>query len=97
MNTTSLFKRTLSLMLALVMTLSFVACSNNQTPSDSTVSENSSAQSSSTDSQSSAESTITLTDQAGREIVMEPAETIVSCYYITTYATAWSFRLRHRP
>lgn len=87
MKTTSLFKRTLSLMLALVMTLSFVACSNNQTPSDSTVSENSSAQSSSTDSQSSAESTITLTDQAGREIVMEPAETIVSCYYITTYAT----------
>lgn len=64
MKTTNLFKRTLSLMLALVMTLSFVACSNNQTPSDSTVSENSSAQSSSTDSQSSAESTITLTDQA---------------------------------
>ena len=32
--------------------------------------------------------TITLTDQAGREVVLEePAQTIVSCYYITTYAT----------
>lgn len=32
--------------------------------------------------------TITLTDQAGREMVLEePAQTIVSCYYITTYAT----------
>ncbi len=31
---------------------------------------------------------ITLTDQAGRQVSLEkPAETIVSCYYITTYAT----------
>ncbi len=31
---------------------------------------------------------ITLTDQAGREVTLEkPAQTIVSCYYITTYAT----------
>lgn len=30
---------------------------------------------------------IRLTDQAGREVVLEkPAETLVSCYYITTYA-----------
>ncbi len=30
---------------------------------------------------------ITLTDQAGRQVSLEgPAETIVSCYYITTYA-----------
>ena len=31
---------------------------------------------------------IILTDQAGREVVLDkPAETLVSCYYITTYAT----------
>lgn len=31
--------------------------------------------------------TIHLTDQAGREVILEkPAEKIVSCYYITTYA-----------
>lgn len=31
---------------------------------------------------------IVLTDQAGREVVLEaPAKTIVSCYYITTYAS----------
>ena len=33
------------------------------------------------------ETSIVLTDQAGREVVLEkPAETLVSCYYITTYA-----------
>ncbi len=36
----------------------------------------------------SADKAITLTDQAGRQVLLEgPAETIVSCYYITTYAT----------
>lgn len=33
------------------------------------------------------ETAIVLTDQAGREVTLEkPAESIVSCYYITTYA-----------
>lgn len=31
--------------------------------------------------------TITLTDQAGREVVLDgPAESVVSCYYVTSYA-----------
>ncbi|MDY3619222.1 ABC transporter substrate-binding protein [Agathobaculum sp.] len=38
--------------------------------------------------QSGGSAEIQLTDQAGREVVLEkPAETLVSCYYITTYAT----------
>ena len=33
-------------------------------------------------------SAITLTDQAGRQVELDaPADTLVSCYYVTTYAT----------
>ncbi len=39
------------------------------------------------ESASQAEGQIVLTDQAGREVVLEgPAQSIVSCYYISTYA-----------
>lgn len=39
-------------------------------------------------SQSKQSSSITLTDQAGRQVTLkQPAQKIVSCYYITTYAT----------
>ena len=55
----------------------------SQTLSSESSQEVESAPQESTDS-----ATITLTDQAGREVVLEePAQTIVSCYYITTYAT----------
>lgn len=38
-------------------------------------------------SKESSDSVITLTDQAGREVVLnEPAESVVSCYYVTSYA-----------
>ncbi len=64
-------KRIVSLLLMLALMLSLAACSANPTnPTDPTE-----------------HTVITLVDQAGREVVLEkPAERIVSCYYITTYA-----------
>ncbi len=99
-----LTKRLMALMLVLAMVLSLAACGTTQeSSSETTASESSLSQqeteSETTSSESSQElssesqetdssAAITLTDQAGREVVMEePAQTIVSCYYITTYAT----------
>lgn len=78
-----MFKRILSLTLALAMALSVAGCGASSSAASSeavsgVVSE----------AVSEAESTaITLTDQAGRTVTLEqPAETLVSCYYVTTYA-----------
>lgn len=66
-------KRVVSLLLCAAMLLSVSAC--GQTADDSQ------------DEATEPLGTITLVDQAGREVVLEsPAETIVSCYYITSYA-----------
>lgn len=91
------------LVLAMVLSLAACGTTQEQSSSETTASESSLSQqeteSETTSSESSQElssepqetnssAAITLTDQAGREVVMEePAETIVSCYYITTYAT----------
>lgn len=65
-------KKLISAVLALVMAVSFVSCSN--TGNEASNSQNEARQ-------------IILTDQAGRELTFdEPAQTIVSSYYITTYA-----------
>lgn len=70
-------KKGLALLLSVVMVFTVTACGKEENK-NTTSSSSSSAQA----------QTITLTDQAGREITLdEPAETIVSCYYITTYAT----------
>lgn len=66
-------KRAVSLLLCAAMLLSVSACS--QTVDDSR------------DEATQPQGTITLVDQAGREVTLSsPAETIVSCYYITSYA-----------
>ncbi|CCX36831.1 putative iron ABC transporter substrate-binding protein [Clostridium sp. CAG:1013] len=93
----------LVLILAMVLSLAACGTTQEQSSSETTASESSLSQqeteSETTSSESSQElssepqetdssAAITLTDQAGREVVMEePAQTIVSCYYITTYAT----------
>lgn len=78
-------KRTAALVLALSMALGCAACSNGAGGSASgNVSASGSAPA---ESASQAEDQIVLTDQAGREVVLEgPAQSIVSCYYISTYA-----------
>ena len=78
-------KRTAALVLALSMALGCAACSGGAGGSASgNVSASGSAPA---ESASQAEDQIVLTDQAGREVVLEgPAQSIVSCYYISTYA-----------
>ena len=59
------------ILLALCLALLFVAADKGYMPEDG----------------DSADSEIILTDQAGNEVKLDaPAERIVSCYYITTYA-----------
>ena len=79
------WKRIAALALALSMALGCAACSNGAGSSASGgVSASGSAPA---ESASQAEGQIVLTDQAGREVVLEePAQSIVSCYYISTYA-----------
>ena len=80
-----LWKRIAALALALSLALGCAACSNGAGSSASGgVSASGSAPA---ESASQAEGQIVLTDQAGREVVLEgPAQSIVSCYYISTYA-----------
>lgn len=80
-----LWKRIAALALSLSMALGCAACSNG---ADSSASGGVSASGSApAESASQAEGQIVLTDQAGREVVLEgPAQSIVSCYYISTYA-----------
>ena len=69
-----------ALILAAALTLSLTACGGAGGSSGSAGSASA--------SQSAPASTITLTDQAGRQVELAaPAETLVSCYYVTTYAT----------
>ena len=79
------WKRIAALALALSLALGCAACSGGAGSSASgSVSASGSAPA---ESASQAEGQIVLTDQAGREVVLEgPAQSIVSCYYISTYA-----------
>lgn len=81
-----LLKRMGALALAAALCLNLAACG-----AASSSAASSAAASSQTVASSAAASEaagITLTDQAGRTVTLEqPAESIVSCYYISTYAT----------
>ena len=79
------WKRIAALALALSMALACAACSGGAGSSASgSVSASGSAPA---ESAGQAEGQIVLTDQAGREVLLEgPAQSIVSCYYISTYA-----------
>lgn len=101
MNRLYLTNRVIALVLVLAMVLSLAACGtasdqssaqtsqsqSSQSQQETEVSQEASQEVSSEPQDAASGTTVTLTDQAGREIVMEPAQTIVSCYYITTYAT----------
>lgn len=73
-------KRSLALLMVLVMSLSVVSCGGQSAGSGS--------QSGSAVNSGEQDAVISLVDQAGRTVTLDhPAETLVSCYYITTYAT----------
>ena len=76
--------------LALTMALSLAGCGQAASGSSQAASSApvSSAAASSEAASSQAQGPIQLTDQAGRQVELEePAQSLVSCYYITTYAT----------
>lgn len=82
-------KRLTAALLSLMILLS--ACgttTQNETVEQTTTQEQTTAQEQTQELEVVDSKEIVLIDQAGREITLEqPAETIVSCYYITTYAT----------
>ena len=82
------FSRAVGLALAVVMAFGCVSCGSQSAGSSSQGSSaGSSASASSASTQQSQEGSIVLTDQAGRQVELEePAQTVVSCYYISTYA-----------
>lgn len=81
-----LLKRMGALALAAALCLNLAACGAASSSAASSAAPSSQAVASSA-AASEAEG-ITLTDQAGRTVTLEqPAESIVSCYYISTYAT----------
>ena len=82
----TVLKKITALFLAGMLIFSMTACGTNDAGKGKE--ETSSSENAAEIEENEPESTeIRLTDQAGREIVLEkPAETIVSCYYITTYA-----------
>ena len=81
-----LLQRMGALALAAALCLNLAACGAASSSAASSAAASSQAVASSA-AASEAEG-ITLTDQAGRTVTLEqPAESIVSCYYISTYAT----------
>lgn len=81
-----LLKRMGALALAAALCLNLAACGAASSSAASSAAASSQAVASSAAVSEAAG--ITLTDQAGRTVTLEqPAESIVSCYYISTYAT----------
>ncbi len=73
-------KRSLALLLSAALVLSLAACGGQESRSGTA--------SGSANHSTTQETGISLVDQAGRTVTLNhPAESIVSCYYITTYAT----------
>lgn len=81
-----LLKRMGALALAAALCLNLAAC--GAASSSAALSAAASSQAVASSAAASEAAGITLTDQAGRTVTLEqPAESIVSCYYISTYAT----------
>ena len=79
-------RRLLALAIAAVMTLSLAACGQKNGPAASSGSQGAAAGSAEVQS-GGQEGIVAFTDQAGRQVELEgPAQTVVSCYYVTTYA-----------
>ncbi len=86
------FNRITALLLSLAMVFTLAACGPNNDQADAPATQPpapvETAPVPSPEPSAPVDTTITLVDQAGREVKLDaPAQTIVSCYYITTYAT----------
>lgn len=82
------FRPALAFLLALALLFSLTGCAGGE-PQTTTEATQPSTQATTEATEATTENqTITLTDQAGRQVILdEPAQTLVSCYYITTYST----------
>lgn len=86
-----LWNKLLSLTLAAAMALSVAGCGQTAASSETVSSEAASSEAAPTAAPTASAETaaegISFTDQAGRTVTLDaPADTVVSCYYITTYA-----------
>ena len=88
MKNTGFLRRAGALVLALSMAVSLAGCGQSAASSSQAASQSASSAAVSSAASSEAQGPIQLTDQAGRVVELEaPAQSLVSCYYITTYAT----------
>lgn len=86
-----LWNKLLSLTLAAAMALSVAGCGQTAASSQAASSEAASSEAAPTAAPTASAETaaegVSFTDQAGRTVTLDaPADTVVSCYYITTYA-----------
>lgn len=82
-------KKIISFILAAILLLSFTACGQktDNKNNDTTATEQTESVEKQTEEQTETDGKIVLTDITGREVELDkPAEKIVSCYYISTYA-----------
>lgn len=83
----NLWQKITALGLSAALALSLAACGAAPSESAAPASESASQAVSEVEKATPESTGITLTDQAGRTVTLEqPAETVVSCYYISTYA-----------
>ena len=86
------FRSALAFLLALALLFSLTGCAGGetQTTTEATKPSTQATTEATTEATEAAteNQTISLTDQAGRQVTLGgPAQTLVSCYYITTYGT----------
>ena len=93
-------KRWMSVLLSFAMVLSLTACGSGTgsttaaattaapaTKAETTAAETTAAPETTAAATTAAQGAISFTDQGGRQVTLEkPAESVVSCYYITSYA-----------
>ncbi len=81
-------KKIIALLLSLMLVISLAACgSSAPETAPTTESTTPMTEEGGTEASTGEETGIVLIDQIGREVTLEkPAQTIVSCYYVTTYA-----------
>ena len=82
------FRSALAFLLALALLFSLTGCAGGETQTTTEATQPSTQATSEATEAATENQTITLTDQAGRQVTLDgPAQTLVSCYYITTYGT----------
>ena len=82
------FRSALAFLLALALLFSLTGCAGGETQTTTEATQPSTQATTEATEAATENQIITLTDQAGRQVTLDgPAQTLVSCYYITTYST----------